>query len=186
MDDEAILTLFWARAESAIKETAQKYGRHCIAIAMNILHSAEDAEECVNDTYLKVWDAIPPARPTAFAAFIGRITRNLSLNRYKANRTQKRGGNTVTVLLEELSDCLPARDTVESAYDESVVSRAISAFLYTERAEARQVFVRRYWYAESVAGIASRFGMGEGKVKSMLFRTRRRLRDYLESEGISI
>ncbi|HEY8349215.1 MAG TPA: RNA polymerase sigma factor [Clostridiales bacterium] len=184
MDDEMILDLYWARSESAISETANKYGSYCTKIAVNILQNSEDAEECVNDTYHKAWDSIPPQRPANFRAFLGRITRNLSLNRYKEQRTQKRGGDNITLIYSELEECIPSNSNVETEYESGLVAGAINSFLLTLDKESRIVFVRRYWYADPIQAIAERFGMSESKVKSMLFRTRKKLRAYLENEGV--
>ena len=188
MDDNMIIELYWARSEEAISETANKYGGYCATIAMNILHSREDSEECVNDTYLKTWNAIPPRRPAILMSFLGRITRNLSLNKYKERKTLKRGGdeNEVDLLLSELSDCVPSGSSVESEYDAETTAKAIDSFLYSVDSENRIIFVRRYWYADSIVSISERFSMSESKVKSMLFRTRNKLKIYLEKEGVII
>lgn len=176
MSDDRILDLYWARAESAITETAKTYGHYCFAIANNILQSSEDAEECVNDTYLKAWNTIPPQRPTVFRAFLGKITRNLSLNKYKEQRREKRGGNEIALLYSELEDCIPSSNDVETEYETSLVIEAINSFLLSLDKANRIVFVRRYWYADPVGAIATRFQMSESKVKSMLFRTRKNLK----------
>jgi len=186
LDDNMILDLYWARSESAIRETAQKYGGYCTKIAMNILQNSEDTEECVNDTYLKTWNAIPPQRPTIFSSFLGKIIRNLSLNKYKEQRAKKRGGYEVALLLDELEDCVPSGNRVEYEYEAGVIAQTIDRFLHSIDAESRIVFVRRYWYVDSIRSIAARFQMSESKVKSMLFRTRSKLRIYLEKEGIAI
>ena len=185
MDDAMILDLYWSRSESAIHETAEKYGGYCSTIANNILRNQEDAEECVNDTYLRAWDAIPPQRPTVLRAFLGKITRNLSLNKYKEQRTQKRGGSEVDLLLSELEDCIPSGSDVEREFESSLIVPAINAYLQTLDSNNRIVFVRRYWYVESIQSISLRFQMSESKVKSMLFRTRKGLKAYLDSEGVT-
>ena len=184
MDDIKIIDLYWERSESAIDETALKYGNYCTKIAMNILQNREDSEECVNDTYLKVWDAIPPQRPTKLSAFLGRITRNLSFNRYTARSTQKRGGTDIELLLSELEECIPSVSSVEADYEAGQTARIIDAFLASAKPGNRIIFVRRYWYADSITEIASHFDMSESKVKSILFRTRNKLKDYLEKEGV--
>ena len=186
MEDEKILELYRKRAESAIEETALKYGGYCTKIAMNILNSREDCAECVNDTYLNAWNAIPPQRPAIFSAFLGRITRNLSLNKYKAQRTKKRGGNELPLLLDELEECISSPENVESEYEAGELAKTISIFLYSIDRESRIVFVRRYWYIDSISDIAERLQMSEPKVKSMLFRTRNKLKAYLEHEGVVI
>jgi len=184
MDDDMILDLYWARSESAINETAKKYGSYCLTIANNILQNSEDAEECVNDTYHKTWDTVPPQRPTIFRAFLGKIARNLSLNKYKEQRTKKRGGDGITLMYSELEDCIPSNSNVEMEYESGFVIGAINSCLLSLDSESRIVFVRRYWYADSIQAIATRFQMSESKVKSMLFRTRNKLKSYLENEGV--
>ena len=179
-----ILDLYWARAESAVNETAKKYGNYCFTIAANILHNNEDAEECVNDTYLKAWDNIPPQRPGIFSSFLGKITRNLSLNKYKERKTKKHGGGEIALLFSELEDCIPSGSNVEAEYESNRVIEAINSCLQSMNGESRIVFVRRYWYADTIQAIAARFQMSESKVKSMLFRTRKTLKAYLENEGV--
>ncbi|MCL2817167.1 MAG: RNA polymerase sigma factor [Clostridiales bacterium] len=183
MDDKLILDLYWARSESAVSKTAEKYGKYCFAIAVNILQNKADAEECVNDTYLKAWEAIPPQRPEIFSSFLGKITRNLALNKCKERKTKKRGGG-IALLLSELEDCIPSAGTVESEYESQTVIEAINACLLSMDRESRVVFVRRYWYADPVKAIAARFQMSESKVKSMLFRARKTLKAHLEKEGV--
>jgi len=186
LEDHAIIALFWARQERALEETDRKYGRYCWTIAYNILRSREDSEECVNDTWLRAWNAIPPQRPAILSAFLGRITRNLSLDRYKAGRTGKRGGGQLLVALEELETCLSAGDTVEQLVEEAELSRSIDRFLRTLPEKERCVFLRRYWYVDTTLEIARRYKMSEGTVKSMLHRTRQKLRTYLEQEGVLV
>ena len=173
MDDKQILDLYWARSERAISETADKYGRYCHSIAYNILHSAEDSEECVNETWLKAWGNIPPKRPDRFPVFLGKITRNLSLNRYKRYNAEKRGGGQTALALHELQECVPAGCCVEGIVDDLALAEAL-------------IFMRRYWYLSSVKEIAADFGMGESKVKMSLLRSRNQLRILLEKEGITL
>ena len=184
MDDEMIFDLYWARSESAINETAIKYGNYCFSIAINILQNNEDAEECLNDTFLKAWDSIPPQRPGIFSSFLGKITRNLSLNKYKERRTKKRGGGDVALLFSELEDCIPSSSNVETEYEANQVIEIINSCLLSMDGESRIVFVRRYWYADTIQAIAARFQMSESKVKSMLFRARKKMKTYLEKEGV--
>lgn len=186
MDDERILDLYWARSKSAIYETANKYGRYCFAIANNILQNREDAEECVNDTFLKAWEAIPPQRPSVLRVFLGKITRNLSLNAYNKQRAEKRGGDEIALLYSELEDCIPSSRDVEKEFESSLIIGTINSCLLSLDSESRMVFVRRYWYADSIKAIAAHFQMSESKVKSMLFRTRKTLRLYLEHEGVNL
>ena len=185
-EDEKIIELYWQRDQQAIQETAGKYGIFLHSIAWNILRSHGDAEECVNDTYLRTWNAIPPARPSAFRTWLGRIVRNLSLDRWKQGRTQKRGGGEMELLLGELDGCVPSPRCTESHLEDQEVASLISAFLRRLPWEARVIFLRRYWFGDDLAAIAARLGCGQGKVKSSLFRTRNALRTYLEQEGVSV
>ncbi len=186
MEDAMIIELYWRRDEDAIAETAAKYGRYCSTIANNILHNAEDTEECVNDTYLHTWNAIPPQRPNFLKAFLGKITRNLSLNLYEKNHAQKRGEGKVEELLDELSFCIPAKETVESQIEERELIALLNRFLETLPEESRILFVRRYWYGDSIADIAAKYDLGESKVKMNLLRTREKLKVVLEKEGVAI
>lgn len=185
MEDSAIIDLYWNRDQRAISETAGKYGPFLLRLVWNILRSRSDAEECVNDTYLRAWNAIPPARPAAFRAWLGRIARNLSLDRWKAARTQRRGDG-MEVLLGELTECVPAPRGVEQHLEDQEIASLISGFLRRLPAESRRFFLRRYWYGQELADIAEEQGCGVGKVKSSLFRTRKALRAYLEKEGIEL
>ena len=186
MEDHAIVALFWAREERALEETARKYGSYCWTIAHNILRSREDTEECVNDTYMRAWHAMPPQRPSILPSFLGKITRNLSLDRYKAGRAGKRGGGNLPMALDELGDCVASRSGVEQMFAEAELSRSIDRFLRTLPEKECCIFLRRYWYVDSVSDIARRYRMAEGTVKSTLFRTRQKLKHYLEQEGIAV
>lgn len=186
MEDSAIIDLYWGRDQRAVEETAGKYGSFLHSLSWNILRSRGDAEECVNDTYLRAWNAIPPARPAALRAWLGRIARNLSLDRWKEERTQRRGGGAMEVLLGELDDCVPSPHGVERQLEDQEIAALISAFLWRLPAESRVVFLRRYWYGQNLADIAAERGCGVGKVKSSLFRTRKALRACLEEEGIDL
>ncbi len=186
MDDQQILGLYLERSETAIAETAKKYNRYCNKIAFNILHSQEDVEECVSDTYLKAWDSIPPNEPQSLAAFLGKITRNLSLNRWKLLSAQKRGGGQMVAVLSELEECVAGADTIESSLEEKELTRTINTFLKAQPKESRKIFVKRYWYLHSVAEISEQMGISQSKVKSALFRTRNKLKDKLQKEGITI
>ena len=185
MEDGQIIELYWNRDQRAIRETDGKYGKLLHSIAWNLLRSREDSEECVNDTYLRAWEAIPPARPGAFRTWLGQITRNLSLDRWKSRRAEKRGGRT-EVLLGELEDCLPAPAGTGRPVKERELAELLGAFLRGLSREGRAMFLRRYWYAESMEDIAGRYGMGVNTVKTSLFRTRRKLKAYLEKEGIAV
>ena len=186
MTDVEILDLYWARSESAIHETARQYGKYCEAISMNILHNREDSEECVNDTYLSAWNSIPPQRPAVFPAFLGRIARNISLDKYKSRKAQKRKGDETALLLSELEDCIPSGRSVEDEVETGIAAEAIDRFLSNISKEDRMLFVRRYWYADPICAIARRFAVSESKVKTNLFRTRNKLKIHLEKEGITI
>lgn len=186
MEDHQIIELYFQRSEQAIAETSDKYGRYCQTIANHVLGNPEDAEECVNDTWLHTWNAIPPTRPGCLRAFLGKITRNLSINRFLARNAAKRGGGETAAALDELAECAAAGETVESAIDERELGRAISRFLETLPEKKRVIFVRRYWYLCPVAEIASSLGEGESMVKMSLSRMRRKLRDYLAKEGIAL
>ena len=185
MEDGQIIELYWDRDQRAIQETDGKYGRLLHRIAWNLLQSREDSEECVSDTYLRAWEAIPPTRPGAFRVWLGQITRNLSLDRWKSRRAEKRGGGA-ELLLGELEDCLPAPAGKERAVEDGELAELLSTFLQGLSREGRAMFLRRYWYGESVAEVAVALGCGEGKVKSSLFRSRRALREFLEKEGIAV
>ncbi len=182
MEDHDIIALYFDRNENAIRETAQKYGAYCGSIALNILSSAEDTEECLNDTWLRAWNSIPPHRPNVLRVFLGKITRNLALDRYKARNAEKRAGGEFAMSLDELKECVGAEDERDSA----VIGESISRFLRGQSKETRGVFVCRYFYCDSIADIARRFGMSEGKVKTLLFRTRAKLKIHLEGEGITV
>ncbi len=183
MEDKTIVELYWQRNEDAVAVTQQKYGRYCHSIAYNILLSDEDAEECVNDTYLKVWNSIPPERPSLLKSFIGRITRNIALDRYDYNTAQKRGG--VSVALSELDECIPDVSDQNTA-DDYALRKAINGFLASLPARTRTVFMQRYFYACSVKQIAQSLGMTEVNVKVTLLRARAKLKAHLEKEGICI
>lgn len=184
MQDSEIVELYWQRNEAAIAHTSDKYNAYCQKIAQNILGSPEDSEECVNDAYLAAWNSIPPMRPNSLATYLGKLTRNISINRYKSLHAARRGGGEFALSLDELDDCVA--DTLVEQQDAEQLGRLISEFLYTKPAEVRQVFVRRYFYSDSLTDIADAFGMSLPKVKAMLHRTRLSLREHLEKNGINI
>ncbi|MBQ8929851.1 MAG: sigma-70 family RNA polymerase sigma factor [Oscillospiraceae bacterium] len=186
MEDKQIVDLYWARSEKAISETADKYGRYCYTIAYNILHSNEDSEECVNDTYLHAWNAMPDQRPNKLSAFLGRITRNLSLKRWEKYTAKKRGAGQVPLALDELQECIPATNQTDSVADDIVLTDVLNRFLASLTAEKRNIFMRRYWYLSSVAEIASDLAISESKVKMSLLRSRNELKQLLEKEGITL
>ena len=185
MTDNEIIELYLQRSENAINETTRQYGSYCSAIAMSILHNKEDVDECMNDTYLSVWNSIPPQHPTNFSAFIGKITRNLSLDRYRKKNTQKRGGDETTLLFSELELCIPSARSVEDVADMNDLAKMIDIFLATIRKEDKFYFVLRYWYSETVPEIARQFNVAVGKVTMSLHRTRKKLKKYLEKRGFT-
>jgi RNA polymerase sigma-70 factor (ECF subfamily) len=186
LTDLEIIELYQNRSESAISETQKQYGSYCLAIAMNILHSKEDSEEVVNDTLLNAWNAIPPKRPIPFSTYLGRITRNLLLDKYKAKKSQKRGGDEITLMLSELEGCIPTSQSVEEAVDGNILEEAINSFLLSIKKEDRIFFMNRYWYGESIAEIAEQFNVKEGKVIMNLLRTRNKLKNELEKRGVTV
>jgi RNA polymerase sigma factor (sigma-70 family) len=183
MDDETIINLYWERSETAITETAMKYGRYCRAIAFNILSNNADAEECENDTYMAAWNTIPPTRPNKLLVFLGRLTRNIALDRYDYNKAKKRNGE-FDAILSELEDFISDQYDVEAKYEAIELSKCISEFLRSIDAENRVIFLRRYWFSDSINDISKQFAMSESKVKSILFRIRKKLKKYLEKEGV--
>ena len=182
MDDRSVIELYFARDERAIRETSDKYGKLCLRIARNIVGNAQDAEECVNDAYVGVWNAIPPAHPDDLCAFVCSVVRNVSLKRLRAVTRQK-CSREMTVSFSELEEILP-----DGAVDgrEGEVSAAISAFLRLQSEQVRDVFVRKYYFFDSVADIAKRYGFSQSKVKSMLYHTREKLKEHLTKEGIEV
>ena len=182
MDDGAIITLYWSRDEGAITETQKKYGAYCRTIAMNILGSAEDAEECVSDTLHSAWNAIPPQRPGSLPAFLGRIVRNLSISRRRRERARKRFSG-LDVLLSELEECLPGPGGVEDAVEVRELTGRIEGWLDGLSREDRVIFMRRYWYGDEVQALAKARGMGPNQMSKRLLRLRESLKRELEREG---
>lgn len=186
MTDSQIVQLYWDRDERAIPETAEMYGDYCFTIAHNILQSIQDSEECVNDTWLHTWNAIPPQRPRSLCAFVGKIARNLALRLFRRSHAQKRGGGGLDLVYEELSECVSGREQVEQALDARELTAALNDFLAALPARKRIVFVRRYWYADSVSQIAARMDMTESSVSVTLHRLRAALREYLTERGFAV
>ncbi len=186
MKDHEIIDLYWERNETAIARTSEKYGGYCHSISYNILNNDKDAEECVNDTWMGAWKSMPPQRPNNLATYLGKITRNLSINRLKQYTTEKRGGTQTDLALAELENCIPSSATVEQIVEENAVVDAINRFLYSQPEQKRNIFIRRYWYLYSIRDIAGVYEMSESKVASMLFRMRSELKTHLEKEGISL
>ena len=184
MDDLQIIELYFARDEHAIKETDRKYGKTCFRVAYNLLSNNEDSEECVNDTYLTVWNKIPPTRPNNFSAFICKITRNLSLKRLETSNAMKRSADAI-VSLSEIEATLPDH-SIAPGIEEEELGKLISAFLWSEKELDRNVFLRKYWFFDTISDIAERYSLPENTVKSMLFRSRNRLREFLKKEGIEV
>ena len=186
MEDNQIIRLYCERSEEAIRQTAAKYGNYCHTIAYHILHNLEDSEECVNDTYWKAWGIIPPCRPKRLAAFLGKITRNLSLDRYRRYTAEKRGSGEMAVALEELGECVSSMENLDAHADEMVLTEILNRFLASLSEEQRKIFMRRYWYVCSVKEIAADYGITESKVKMSLLRSRNQLKAALEKEGITL
>jgi len=184
MEDQKIIELYTKRNETAIEKTAEKYGKYCFTIANNILHSLEDSEECVNDTWMKAWNSIPPAVPTYLRVFLGKITRNLSLDKYRFNHSEKRGGGEIGLVLEELEEVVAGKDSVEVCYERKELVQAINAYLHTLSERDCNVFIRRYFFAEEVKVIAKRYRLKESNVLMILSRTRKKLQKHLREEAL--
>lgn len=182
MNDKDLIALYFARDDAASAETHRKFGGYCYTIAHNILGNAQDAEECVNDVLLRLWERIPPAQPENLYAYIAAVTRSVARNRYAASLAQKRGGGEPDLALDELRDCT-APDTVEQQVSERALGKALSTFLGTLKSQHRIIFVQRYWYFCPVDDIAANLGITKSKVTVTLMRTRKKLRTFLEQEG---
>ena len=183
MEDSRIVDLYWARDEQAIDATARKYGTYCYRIAHNILLNREDADECVNDTYMGAWKCIPPHRPSVLSTFLGKLTRRISLNKWRDQRRFKRGGGEVVLALEELAGCIPSLENPERTVELKELARTIDRFLGTLRPVERDMFVSRYWFLASIREISLKFESSESRTKSTLFRVRKKLMDYLSKEA---
>lgn len=183
MEDDRIVELYRQRDESAIKESAAKYGAYCGKIAYDILHSAQDAEECVNDTWLRAWNAIPPEKPRRLAVFFGKIVRNLAIDRYRRDRSGKYGGGQAALCLDELEECIGEDARME---DDLALREIMNGFLRSLPEKNREVFLMRYWYFMPITEIASQSGVSEGSVKMTLRRLRDKLKEYLKKEGVGI
>jgi RNA polymerase sigma-70 factor (ECF subfamily) len=183
MEDNSIIQLYWDRDDHAIQATSEKYGHYCKSIAKNILHNEEDAEECVNDTYLNAWNSMPSHWPDQLSTFLGKITRTLSFNKYKHDHAEKRGSGELALVLDEPADCVSGQDDVEQIVDLQELSCAINTFVRSLSPEKRNLFVRRYWYADPVSTIAADTGLLPGTVSKTLERTRKQLKAYLTERG---
>ena len=183
MEDSRIIELYWQKNADAISETSSKYGAYCYTIADNILHSIEDSEECVNDTWLHAWNAMPPQKPNVLRMFLAKITRSLSVNRFNARSAEKRGGGEINLVLDELADCLAGETNVEAEYEVKELEQCIRRFVRGLPERDGNVFVRRYFFTEPVAVIAKRYDLTESNVTVILSRTRKKLRLKLAKEG---
>ena len=184
MEDERIIDLYWQRDEEAITESSQKYGHYCKSIAMRILENLECSEECVNDTWLNAWQAIPPQRPNVLRTFLGSITRNLSLNRVRDLSRAKRGGGKTVLILDELIECIPSTDSPERDLEDKEITAAINRWLEGLTKEKRVAFMRRYWFCDIIAVTAVLMGWSDSKANSLLRRLRLGLKEHLIQEGI--
>ena len=184
MNDTEIVDLYWKREERAVEETARKYGGYCYSIAYGILANHEDSEESVNDTYIETWNAIPPHRPLLLSSFLGKITRRIAIDKWRSDHAQKRGGGEIASVLDELTECIAYEDSAERHLEKQMLAQAINDFLATLNETERKIFICRYFYVNSVESVCKRFGYSEGKVKSILFRVREKLRIYLQKEGL--
>ena len=184
MDDSQIINLYFARDENAIIETKNKYQNMCYRIAQNILYNREDSEECVNDTWLRTWNTIPPSRPSVLSTFLAKIVRNLSLNRYRDMHALKRGGSSVNIAIEELNECITDGKTVEKDMEYKLLTESIEDFLWKQTKRNRTVFLKRYFYVMDIKEIAEELDIKEGTVKSILSRMRKKLAVWLEKEAV--
>lgn len=182
MEDDSIVNLYWARSENAISETSKKYGNYCYSIAYGILGNIEDADESVNDTYLDAWNSIPPHRPSILSTFLGKITRRISIDKWRGRTAEKRGGGEIVLVLEELSDCIPSSHCVEHEAEAAELAQRINDFVLSLSPMDRRVFICRYWYLDPISDIAKRFGFSQSKVKMMLHRQRKNLLKRLKRE----
>ena len=185
-EDSKIIELYFERNEEAISATDEKYGAYCMKISQNILGSTEDAKECVNDTYLAAWNSIPPKIPKILSLFLGKITRNFSINLYRKSHSEKRGGGEYEVVLDEISELVSGKENVEKDFERREILFAINDFLKTLDDEKRNIFVCRYWYFYSAKDIAKLFGKKESSVHSSLERTRKKLGKYLSERGFEL
>ena len=186
MQDSEIVELYWSRSENAIAETGTKYGTFLHGIAFNILDSNEDSDECVNDTYLKTWNSVPPNKPIKLGAYLAAITRNLAITVFRSRNTASRSGSQYALSLDELAECVSGGETPELQAESGMITRTINEYLRSLSTDARVIFVCRYFYNDSINRIAGYFGASESKVKSSLFRTRKGLKKYLEEKGIEV
>ncbi len=186
MEDEKIVQLYWDRNEKAIEESSMKYGSYCRNIARNILQNEEDAEECVNDTWLNAWNAMPPHRPSVLPTFLGKLTRNLSFDRYRKLHRDKRGGHTIDLVLDELEELVSGQNDPEKKWQEKELTENINRFLLDQTEEKRTLFILRYWYALDISEIAKRTGLSSNRISVNLNRIRSKLKIFLRERGYEI
>ncbi len=183
MTDAQIVEMYWNRNEAAVSATSEKYGTYCYSIAHGILHNEEDSKEIVNDTYMSAWNSMPPHKPNVLKTFLGKITRRLSIDKWRRKNAEKRGGETEAVL-DELSECISQNGDPIAETEKAMLDKAINTFVRELKDTEQRVFLCRYWYAQPIREIAKRFGFSESKVKVMLMRTRNKLKKSLETEGL--
>ena len=183
MEDSEIIELYFSRNQDAITQTEKLYGTYCYSIADNILHNSQDCEECLSDTWLRVWNSIPPQKPSHFKAFLGKITRNLAFDRYRQNHAEKRGAGEFEAVLDELSECIASAEDVEKAFDAKLLRQNLNSFLKNLPQRERQIFLKRYFYAEPVKKIAQEYHLTANHCTVILKRIRKKLQVYLEQEG---
>jgi RNA polymerase sigma-70 factor (ECF subfamily) len=186
MQDDMIVDLYWKRDESAIRETENKYGRYLTKIAYNVLSNSEDSKESVNDTYLKAWNSMPPHKPSVLSTYLAKITRQLSIDIFRTRNRKKRQASEYALSLSELEDCVSDNATTEQSVHLHLLAEAINSYLYSLSKEARNTFVGRYYYMDSIKEVAAYYGISASKVKSMLYRTRQGLKTYLDQEGFDL
>ena len=183
MNDSQIIELYWNKDPQAIAASVERYGAYCFTVANGILGDAQDSEECVNDTWLRAWNAIPPTRPTVLKVFLAKITRRLSFDRYKARKAQKRGGGETALVLEELAECIADESDVEGQVDMRELGGVINQFVASLPEREQELFVRRYFFSDPIKAIANRYDLNESTVHVTLSRIRKRLRSHLSKEG---
>ena len=183
MNDSQIVNMYWERNEKAVEETQKKYGSFCYSVAYSILCNEEDAKESVNDTYLDAWNSIPPHKPSVLSAFLGKITRRISIDKWRNKNAARRGGGQITDTLDELAECIPDNNGIEKQLEEKALNETINSFIKSLPEKEQKIFICRYWYLDSIKSISEQFGFSQSKVTSMLFRTREKLRKILMEEG---
>lgn len=183
MEDQKIIDLYFARNEIAIKESNNKYGSYCYTIANNILRNHENSEECVSDTWLKTWNAIPPSRPGILSAYLAKITRNLAINKFKYDMARKRGGSVTVITIDELEECISGTSDTTAYYDTKELENTLNTFLASLPVRDSNIFMNRYFFVMTVSEIADKYGLKENTVSAVLSRTRKKLKEHLEKEG---